>query len=281
MKFVPPDASPEINHNVSPEHPLKEALTLVVGAAVLIVGLTMLLVFAIDRFVDWLPPETETRLLQTDWSTSDEEGPEQARLQVMVDQLAEGWPENPYTFRVSIWPSEVPNAFALPGGVIGVTRGLLDEVTSENEIAFVLAHEIGHFKNRDHLRGLGRGLAIGLAWAWLTSSGASLDVGNLISQVTQRSFAREQESEADEVGLRLLVAEYGHAGGATKFFERRAADEDSADAVALPFSTHPLSDERVDALRARAAELNVEIDGELTPWSPTTESPSEVRDDQD
>ena len=53
-----------------------------------------------------------------------------------------------------------------------VSTGLLEQTASENELAFVVGHEIGHFRNRDHLRGLGRGVAFGLVLAALSTSGA-------------------------------------------------------------------------------------------------------------
>ena len=79
-------------------------------------------------FEDWLPEDLVTvspndnRLGQT---------------QLLVDRLAFHWGDAPYQFRVEIDDSDVANAMALPGGLIVVTEGLLDQVESENELAFV------------------------------------------------------------------------------------------------------------------------------------------------
>ncbi|MEO1170989.1 MAG: M48 family metalloprotease, partial [Myxococcota bacterium] len=142
MKFVPKEPDPQRNPNVSREHPLREALTLVVGTILLVGVCSALIALAVDFVVLWIPPETEAKLGWVDWTEDQARADEEAvPIQALVDRLAEGWPENPYRFRVVILDGEAPNAFAFPGGTIGVTRGLLDEVESMNELAFVPQHE--------------------------------------------------------------------------------------------------------------------------------------------
>ena len=73
-------------------------------------------------------------------------------LQTLLDRVALHWPESPYAFHAVVWEASQPNAFALPGGWVAVTTGLLEGAGSENELAFVLGHELGHF--RGHVRPL-------------------------------------------------------------------------------------------------------------------------------
>ena len=108
---------------------------------------------------------------------------------------------------------------ALPGGLIVVTQGLLDQVESENELAFVLGHELGHFRNRDHLRALGRGVVISLFFAVVTGNDVA-GLGIKATDLTLRGFSREQETRADEFGLAIVHAEYGHVNQASRLFER-------------------------------------------------------------
>ena len=75
----------------------------------------------------------------------------------------------------------------------------------------MLAHELGHFAARDHLRGLGRGLTLGLLLQAIGGFGASDAVPTLASDLASRGFARDQERDADAFALDLVVAEYGHA----------------------------------------------------------------------
>ncbi len=145
------------------------------------IGAVVLLVVAVGASIDLLapllPPGIEMKLLGS-FGEPDEDGIEERdadeqRLQALVDRMADHWPDNPYQFRAAVLNGDDPNAFAFPGGWIVVSRGLLEQTDSENELAFVVGHEIGHFKNRDHLRGLGRGVALAIAMSVIASSGAS------------------------------------------------------------------------------------------------------------
>ncbi len=62
----------------------------------------------------------------------------------------------PIDYRFLLLKEKRPNAFAMPGGTTGLITGLLETLDNEIELAFVIAHELGHFHNRDHLSGLGR-----------------------------------------------------------------------------------------------------------------------------
>jgi predicted Zn-dependent protease len=158
------------------------------------------------------------------------------------------------------------NAAALPGGSVLVTTGLLDAVASENELAFVLAHELGHFAGRHHLRRLGRRAVYGLALAALTGSGgAAGDLGALTGELTSRGFDRDQEREADAFGLGLLAAEYGHVDGASELFDHLGAGTPQVEQVVAYFSTHPAGRDRIDALLAEATKQGWSSAGELRP----------------
>jgi len=186
----------------------------------------------------------------------------------LVARLARHWPENPYAFHVAIHEESTPNALAFPGGLVVVTSGLLEQVESENELAFVLGHELGHFRNRDHLRGLGRGLAFALVMAAVGASGAgsAAELATVAAQLAERGFDREQERSADDFGLALVASEYGHVAGAVDFFERLPGTPgEVGEQIASYLSTHPVNRERVDALLRAAGEEGWATSGELRP----------------
>ncbi|RYZ71841.1 MAG: hypothetical protein EOP05_11645, partial [Proteobacteria bacterium] len=141
-----------------------------------------------------------------------------------------------------------PNAYALPGGVIHLTSGLFDTLKTKNGAAFVLGHEIGHFINRDHIRGVGRQLifAVGASlfgFSNLTSLGA-------FDSLIARSFDRDQESNADRYAEKLVKQVYGHTWGGEEFFATMAKDESSfTNALSRFSSTHPLSSERLKEIQ--------------------------------
>ncbi len=122
----------------------------------------------------------------------------------------------PFVFTVI--NSDIYNAFALPGGYVYVTRGLLALMSNEAEFASVVGHEIGHVTARHTAERISGGQAasiftgiLGLGVAVLTGS---QDAGNLASQAGEggasvwlASFSREQEFEADKLGVRYMAAE--------------------------------------------------------------------------
>ena len=263
MRFEPREAAEAVNY--SKENPIREAVILLAGLA-LVGGVTFfsfgwVAEFAIAR----TPPSWEARLFGAFWDEAD--GEDDSGVQRLVDRLQRHWPDNPYAIRVQVADSPDVNAFALPGGLVMVTRGLLDQVESENELAFVLGHELGHFRHRDHLRIVGRELASQLAVSVVTGAvGASVDSLQMLRTVATRSFGRAQESEADRFALELVFREYGHLGGATDFFERLP---DSGSALAREaarfLSTHPVSEDRVEELAEFGRERGWPAEGRLVP----------------
>jgi beta-barrel assembly-enhancing protease len=276
--------TPREDVNVSPTHPLVEAGWLI-GAALLAGVLLAALAFGVAEVVcRWLPPDLEVRIFADAFDVvadgaAAEETPRSRAARDLTERLAAHWSANPYRFRVFVVDAPEPNAFALPGGGIGLTRGLLDHVENENELAFVIGHEIGHFAARDHIRALGRGLVLSLLLQSVGLFGASDAVPGLASDLASRGFARDQEREADAFALDLVAKEYGHAGGADGFFGRLPdAKARFGDRAAVWFHTHPLTEARIRALHERAAERSVPLAGELRALPPAPPPETDAAD---
>jgi predicted Zn-dependent protease len=115
-------------------------------------------------------------------------------------------PNLPWTFRVVDDPAV--NAFALPGGFVYVTRGLLANLTSEAELAAVVGHEIGHVTARHTAAEMSKQQLIGLGLA--VGSMASSQVAKYAGAANQAlgilylKFSRDDESQADQLGLRYM-----------------------------------------------------------------------------
>ncbi|WKZ56971.1 MAG: M48 family metallopeptidase [Bdellovibrionota bacterium] len=241
-----PDASPNI-----PKHSLlHEFVALLMGLSLILVLLYVVLGLLIDFAVARIPPQREQTLF-SQWMPELDRSKQSAaerELQRVVDAMQQRTGIVDIPLRVLIIDHAQPNAFALPGGSIGVTSGLVTGAGSENEVAMVLGHEIGHFVLRHHLRGLGRGLVVVLLSSTILGiepQGQGLFGLPLV--LASSRYSREQESAADEVGLRLLNALYGHVGGALDFFERMKSEDPTLVGAEL-FRSHPLSVERVKAL---------------------------------
>ena len=262
MSFEP--RLPRDDINASKTHPLADAWWLVIGAAAAGLALTVLALAFAELAARWLPASLEARLFG---GLIEAEGdhPRGPAARDLLARLASHWPENPYELRLSVLDEEGPNAFAMPGGSITVTRGLLEQVESENELAFVLGHELGHFAARDHLRAIGRGLILGLVLRAAVGAGAGeAAVPALASEHASRGFARDQERDADAFALQLLAAEYGHVAGAEAFFRRLPdADAGVAQRAAAWLATHPVSAARIAALHDLAARSHLSSSGPL------------------
>ena len=256
MKYDP--VLPSHNDNINPEHPLKEFAILVMGLLSFLLAAYVVLGFFVDRAVATISPELERELFRhvpQAWAVgqSDKVDPRQQKTQQLVDALRSCLGiSSPIT--VIVKESEAANAMALPGGTIVVLSGLFDKVESENGLAFVLGHELGHFTNRDHLRGLGRGLVLMVLAASVSGPDSSLT--KMITptvNLSQAHYSQERETEADSSGLLALHCYYGHVGGAVEFFESMAKEEENGIPLSHYFASHPAMVKRIAHLRREAA----------------------------
>lgn len=252
MKYTP--GLPEKNSNVSHEHPLREFFVLVTGAIAIFFAVLLLLGFFVDHAVRYIDPELEAALFGG-FATEDESSPteQEQELQMLLDRLGKCIDVG-YPVVVSVTESDQMNAVAMPGGHIVVLSAMLDKVETENGLAFVLAHELGHFKNRDHLRGMGRSIVLLAISVLLT--GVNSDISALLTPVYSAEaaqYSQDRESDADMIALHALNCHYGHVGGATEFFELVAETEDDLDwTLTHYFSSHPEAESRIDGLYALA-----------------------------
>lgn len=267
MRFEP--TLPDERVNVSAHHPLRDAIVLLLGVGGAALAAVLVIALSVDLLVPYISPEMESKLfsfVEFEDDVSAETGVDlrDQQVQELVERLVGGWEDNPYSFEVSVLDQSEPNAFALPGGRIVVTTGLLESVLSENELAFVLGHEIGHFKQRDHLRGLGRGLAVGVTLSVLNLGGAGgvFDLLTVVTGIAGRRFDRDQESGADKIGLELVWRAYGHVSGATEFFDHLPQPSGKIEKQFQSYlSTHPIHSDRVEALNRMAEENDWHRDG--------------------
>jgi predicted Zn-dependent protease len=161
------------------------------------------------------------------------------------------------------------NAFALPGGYVGVHLGLIAMTTTRDELASVLAHEMSHVTQRHIARGVGnskRQSLIGLAALFLgvlaaarshSSDGAQAVIaGSQAATIQgQLNFSRDMEREADRVGFQVMTGAGFSPGGMAAMFEKLDQGSHLNDSGNYPYlRSHPLTSERIGEARARAGE---------------------------
>ncbi len=183
----------------------------------------------------------------------------QAALDAMEARLTDATPTE-YDLNIVVFDFDMVNAFAAPGGQIVLMRGLIEAAGSPDEVAAVLAHEIGHVEARDPTRGALR--AAGTAGLFSLALGDFLGAGAIAvaaDGVLNASYTRAAETEADLYARQMLAAAGVDATGMAEFFERLEAEHGHAELPEL-ISSHPaLAD------RAREARRATETQGPTTP----------------
>jgi predicted Zn-dependent protease len=168
-------------------------------------------------------------------------------------------------FRFTLLNSSVPNAFALPGGEVFMTRGLLVRLDEEAMFAVIMGHEIGHVSHRHSVKGMNDALVVGLGSTIL--AGAVEDernreiaagLANASGQLLMLRFSRDQELESDALGV-----EYSYKAGydprrGTKVFEefaRMKAEAGGGGGLLESWtSSHPLDEDRIANLKSEVNE---------------------------
>ncbi|MFC7048326.1 M48 family metalloprotease [Emcibacter nanhaiensis] len=176
-------------------------------------------------------------------------------------------PELGFTF--TVLDSPIVNAFALPGGYIYVTRGILALFNSEAEMASVLGHEIGHVTARHTAKRYNQSVFANILGAGVGVLAGSEEVANLVnygSQLYLLSYSRDQEYQADSLGVRYTSRAGIDPYGAGHMLDSLKAESDLADLIAnrsgserTPefFSTHPNTEDRASRAYQLARDTGI------------------------
>ncbi len=127
----------------------------------------------------------------------------QSSLNVILTRLTNGSEPLPYQVRVLVVKNPTVNAFTFPGGLMVIHTGLLSQASSAEEVAAVMAHELGHTAHRDTLKALVRQVGVSLVVAVVTG-GQAAQLQEILSELIGLKFSRVQEAEADDFALKLL-----------------------------------------------------------------------------
>jgi len=169
----------------------------------------------------------------------------------------------PFTFRFNIIDDPALNAFTIGGGYVYITTGVIEQAGDVNELAGVLAHEIGHVEKRHVARqNEGQGLSTLLTVAGLAAAIAAKQPGALIAAQgvnvsLQLKHTRAFESEADREGIAIMSKAGYDPEGMRRFFQRILAQNPSEGAgVPAYLFTHPGVQERIDATRVEMERID-------------------------
>lgn len=228
-----------------------------------------------DAIAEWLiqriPVQQEARIGDAVLAQSRltmkliEKGPAVEALRRLGEELTTG---SAHHYRWFVANQPEINAFAAPGGVVVVNTGLLRAVSTPEELAGVLAHEIAHAELRHGLKIMAKGLGLRTLLSLALGDYGGTVLAEGMKQLGELNFSREAEREADQEGLRRLVAARIDPQGMVRFFELLEKERQLAPPEFL--STHPSTAERIAALKKEIALLK-EV------WRPLTFNLAEIR----
>ncbi|MDZ4211452.1 MAG: M48 family metalloprotease, partial [Methylotenera sp.] len=190
-------------------------------------------------------------------------------LQALGMRLVSNSPDSQLKFNFFVVQDNSINAFAMPGGVIGVHTGLILAANSESELASVLGHEIGHVTQHHLARMLaaqkydtfkniaGIALALLVARANPQLASGALTTASAVGVQNQLDYTREHEREADRIGLQILNSGGFDVRGMPAFFTTLQRGSRYSEGSAPGFlRTHPLTSERIADVSNRVGQMS-------------------------
>jgi len=201
---------------------------------------------------------------------------EDLAVQAYVRSVGEGvsrsttLPDLPYQF--AVLNSKVVNAFALPGGPVYVTRGLLEKLATEGELAAVLGHEMGHVNARHGAQQVSRQVGVQVimevigAAAGRTETGGTwqqaASLAKVVGALVDLKYSRDMESQSDRLGLDYLAAS-GYAPGEMVRLLQIFVSLSEGGGQSEWLSTHPNPENRVQTVQAQIREKYADRGGRV------------------
>jgi len=166
-------------------------------------------------------------------------------------------PDMPYSFNAL--NANYDNAYAFPGGTIGVTRGILLSISSESELAALIGHEVGHVSARHTAQRMSQQTLTGIAVAGLgillatqvdnDAASLALGLGGVAAGLVLATYSRADERQADSLGLEYMCKAGHNPNGMVNLMDvLRALSKREPTMIEQMFSSHPMSTERYNAM---------------------------------
>ena len=194
-----------------------------------------------------------------------EDGVQAHHIQLIGERVARISDRQDYAYHFYLLKKKELNAFTTPGGNVYFFRGLLDKIDSDDEIAAVLAHEIGHCAARHTIKkyqaSLGYNLIGSLVFSQvkmgeMAKQTASL-AANAAVQLAMSAYSRHDEYEADKLGVKYMYLAGYHLDGMIKTLEMLER-ESKGNKPPLMLSTHPYLEDRIKAVKDEIPKVSLE-----------------------
>ena len=186
-------------------------------------------------------------------------------IQVIKTRLITAIDSTPYRYEIKIIRNEQINAFTMPGGNIYIFSGLIKAADSPEEVAAVLAHEIGHAEKRHVVTRLINDMSVTAILSILSGGDPSM-IAEILKSVAGNKFNREQEMEADKFGLQLLEDSQIPPKALARFFERLNDKELDYNEDLEILMTHPHNNKRIEQARKYKTRNNFKAEALNFNW---------------
>ncbi len=249
---------PDSSVNIPKSNMFSQAFKLFISVALIFFIFYIVLISSLNLIVDNISYSQEQKLASMLSFEVEEDIVKDSYLQEITDKMLSctdlGYPISTY-----IVEQKEPNAFALPGGKIYITRGMLKLLKNENELATIIGHEIGHFKHKDHLKGFGNSLILGLLSSFFGSGYGELFQTSL--HLSQAKFSQSAEYNADTFAIDMMACSYKDVSGTTTLFERM----DDSKTWEYFLESHPDFGSRIREMKEKIAHEGYLQNGKIVP----------------
>jgi Zn-dependent protease with chaperone function len=169
--------------------------------------------------------------------------------------------QSKYLIQVHFVNEEVVNAFAMPGGHIVVYSGILNKMDNYTQLAGLMGHEFTHIENRHSLQSIFRGFSSYTLISFLLGdlTGIAAILVENANSIQNLSYSRAFELEADHLAYEILTERHMDPNGLTELFQLLKESSASDGNIPKFLSTHPLTDERINAIKKRIETNQREI----------------------
>ncbi|WP_127713944.1 M48 family metallopeptidase [Halobacteriovorax sp. HLS] len=264
MKYNP--ANTERDNNISEGNDLVGFFKYLFGTVLIILitvfTISILSSVIINSFSDPLESTLHNKMFNM-FNLNYKQSKKEENIQSLLNSLIEVSDMKQKKFQIRIVSSKDQNAMASIGGRITIYDELLRNIETENSLALVLAHELGHYKMRHHLQGIGPIITISIL-NFVTPS--MKDLIEKVFFLGMMKVSRDHETEADQYAIELMINRYGHLDGALTFFRNVEKIENKYPSIAKFLSGHPATQERIDLFEQQAKKYKDEKN-EITVFS--------------
>lgn len=247
MKYVPSEESEEINAQTE-KNPFLSVVILVVSAVVVYVVFLLTLALVGETLAVNIPAKYETKIFSF-MDLKMEKKPWDTGANIVNDMFKSNSIDDIYKPEIFYSCDPTVNAIALPGKKIIVFKGLLSQIKSMNALYFIIGHEVGHILHRDHLKSIGRALAVSLGLFFVNVGGESNSFFSLNNAIVDRQFSQHQEEDSDNLAIEYTVRRFKGLNRSHEFFDYINGEEGQHSKYANFLSTHPITQTRIDKIK--------------------------------